>query len=129
MMNTKGRVLITDDEPGVIKFVSVGLALAGYEVIPASTGEEALRLTQSEKPDIILLDILMVPMSGFEVLDNLRSFSQVPVIVFTARSFIAEKAMKLGANGFISKPFRLDELISIIESTLEQHRPQVATQL
>ena len=76
---------------------------------------------QKEKFDIVLLDILMVPMSGFEVLDKLRTFSQVPVIVFTGRSFIADKALEFGANDYIAKPFDPEELIKKIRNVLD-HR-------
>lgn len=113
---------MVDDEPGILRFVSASLSLHGYEVIATSDGEEALGLARSGKPDIVLLDILMSPMSGLEVLDRLREFSGVPVIVFTARSFIADEAIKLGANGFISKPFKPDELEKKIRETLTNHK-------
>ena len=68
-------MLVVDDEPGILRFVSIRLRLAGYDVTTTTSGEEALKLVQSEKPDIILLDILMQPLSGFDVLDRLRVFS------------------------------------------------------
>lgn len=112
-------MLAIDDEPGILRFVNASLSLHGYQVVTASSGAEGLKLAKSEKPDIMLLDILMVPMTGFEVLEQLREFSQVPVIVFTARSFIGDQAMKMGANGFIAKPFRPDELAKKIKETLD----------
>ena len=121
-MEKKKRILVVDDEPGILRFVRVSLTAAGYDVATADRGEEALRLVQSDNPDAVLLDILMVPMDGLEVLDKLRKFSQVPVIVFTARAFVAEQAMKLGANGFVSKPFRPEELVKRIEDTLDRHK-------
>jgi DNA-binding response OmpR family regulator len=117
-MSVKKRVLVVDDEPGVLRFVKIGLTAAGYDVTTTSSGEEALRLVRDHAPDIVLLDVMMVPMTGFEVLEKLRAFSQVPVIVFTARSFILEQAIKNGANGFIAKPFQPDELINKIETML-----------
>lgn len=117
-VENKKHVLAIDDEPGVLRFVNISLSLAGYEVTTTTSGEEALHLVESEKPDIVLLDLLMVPMSGFDVLDKLRAFSQVPVIICTARSFIAEQAVKLGANGFIAKPFRPEDLVKKIEELL-----------
>jgi two-component system KDP operon response regulator KdpE len=116
----KKRVLVIDDEPGVIRFVKINLALAGYNVITALNGEEGLKLVQSEKPDIILLDILMEPMTGFDVLVKLRKFSQVPVIVFTARNDIGTLAITEGANGFIAKPFKPDELKKKIREILNR---------
>jgi DNA-binding response OmpR family regulator len=118
-METKKRVLVVDDEPGIIQFVKINLALAGYEVITTLSGEQTLELVQSEKPDIVLLDILMTPMTGFDILMELRTFSQLPVIVFAARNDIGNMAIKDGANGFIAKPFKPDALIKKIREILD----------
>jgi DNA-binding response OmpR family regulator len=118
-METKKRVLVVDDEPGIIQFVKINLALAGYEVITTLSGEQTLELVQSEKPDIMLLDILMTPMTGFDILMELRTFSQLPVIVFAARNDIGNMAIKDGANGFIAKPFKPDALIKKIREILD----------
>lgn len=118
LMERQKCVMVVDDEPGVIRFVKINLSLAGYEVISADGGEQALQLLQSEKPDIILLDILMVPVTGFDVLVQLRTFSQIPVIVFTARNDIGKIALAEGANGFIAKPFKPNELLKKIEEIL-----------
>jgi DNA-binding response OmpR family regulator len=118
-MKTKKRVLVVDDEPGIIQFVKINLALAGYEVITTLRGEQTLELVQSEKPDIVLLDILMTPMTGFDILMELRTFSQLPVIVFAARNDIGNMAIKDGANGFIAKPFKPDALIKKIREILD----------
>ncbi len=117
-MDAKKRVLVVDDERGILRFVNTTLRLAGYEVIATTSGEEALQLAQSKTPDIVLLDILMQPLTGFDVLERLRAFSQVPVIVFTARRDIAETALKEGANDFITKPFVPDELVKKIQAAL-----------
>jgi DNA-binding response OmpR family regulator len=119
-MKTKKRVLVVDDEPGIIQFVKINLALAGYEVITTLSGEQTLELVQSEKPDIVLLDILMTPMTGFDILMELRTFSQLPVIVFAARNDIGNIAIKDGANGFIAKPFKPDALIKKIREILDR---------
>jgi DNA-binding response OmpR family regulator len=119
-MDTKKRVLIVDDEPGILHFVRINLSLAGFDVITTTDGEKALKLIESQKPDIMLLDILMVPMDGFEVLIRVRAFSQLPVIVFTGRSDIASRALAEGANDFIGKPFRPDDLTEKIKAILEK---------
>jgi len=119
-MKAKQRVLVVDDEPGVIRFVKINLALAGFDVITTTMGEQALSLIKSGKPDIMLLDILMTPMTGFDILTELRTFSKLPVIVFTARNDIGKTAMKEGANGFIAKPFKPEELIKKIREILEK---------
>jgi two-component system, OmpR family, KDP operon response regulator KdpE len=119
-MTDKKRILAIDDEPGVLKFLNIGLNAAGYQVITTSDCQEGIELVRTNPPDIVLLDILMVPMDGFEVLYTLRTFSSVPVIVFTARSFIASQAFKNGANDVIAKPFKPDELINKIETVLKR---------
>ncbi len=112
------RVLVVDDEPGVLRFVQVSLSLAGYEVQTTTDAQQALELARAESPDIVLADIVMAPMDGFQLLDKLRSFSDVPVIVFTAQAIIADLAMKVGANDFIAKPFRPEELEKKIAALL-----------
>ena len=118
LVGIKKRVLVIDDEPGVIRFVKISLNLAGFEVITTTSGDEALPLVKSKKPDIVLLDVLMTPLTGFDILAELRTFSQLPVIVFTARNDIGKMAMKEGANGFIAKPFKPDELIRKIREIM-----------
>ncbi len=118
---SKKRVLVIDDESGVLRFVRISLSAAGYEVITTTNGEEGLKLVESAKPDIMLLDILMMPLTGLDVLVRLREFSQIPVVVFTAKSDLGEKAIEEGANGFIAKPFLPEQLVSKIEDTLDAH--------
>jgi len=119
LMAAKKRVLVVDDEPGILRFVSISLRLAGFEVSTTTSGEEALELAQSQKPDVMLLDIFMQPLSGFSVLERLRAFSQMPVIVFTARREIAEQAVKQGANDFVAKPFMPEDLVQKIQAIIE----------
>jgi two-component system, OmpR family, KDP operon response regulator KdpE len=112
-MNKK-KVLVIDDEPHVLRFVNASLSAAGYQVLTAESGEEGLNIFNTENPDMVILDVLMLPMSGFEVLDRIRNFSTVPVIVFTAHDFVAKQAINNGANDFIGKPFLPDDLKSKI---------------
>ena len=112
------RVLVVDDEPGVLRFVKANLSLSGYDVTTTMSGEESLDLARTEHPDVMLLDILMTPLTGFDVLLQLREFSDIPVIVFTARNDIAGLALQHGANGFIAKPFKPEELKKKIEEVL-----------
>ena len=115
---SKKRVLVVDDEPSMLRFIRVSLTVSGYEVITTTSGQEALRLVESEKPDIMLLDILMAPVTGFDVLERLRAFSEMPVIVFTAQSRITKQALELGASDSIGKPFRPDELVTRIRAII-----------
>ncbi|MBI2851462.1 MAG: response regulator [Chloroflexi bacterium] len=119
-MSAKKRVMVVDDEPGILRFVRTILDLAGYDVITTTSGEESLQLAQSQPVDIIILDILMQPLSGFDVLEKLRTFSKVPVIVFTAQREIAEAALKEGADGYIEKPFRPEQLTRKIQDVLDK---------
>jgi DNA-binding response OmpR family regulator len=110
-MPGKKRVLVIDDEPHILSFVCTKLTAAGYEVVAAVNGEEGLREAQAGPFNAVLLDLFMEPMSGFLVLDRLRGFSDVPVIIFTAHPYLIEKALRLGANEFIAKPFDPDVLV------------------
>lgn len=121
------RILVVDDEPGILRFVRLALASAGYEVSTTKSGEKALQLAQSEKLDLILLDVVMVPISGFDILVGLRAFSQVPVIMFTARGIVTDKALEFGANATMSKPFRPDELIRKVRGVLESEEQETAS--
>lgn len=119
-METKKRVLVVDDEPQILRFIKINLSLVGYEVITTTSGEEALQLVQSLKPDIMLLDILMSPISGLDVLSKVRTFSQMPVIVFTGQDGIASVALREGANDCIAKPFKPNELTEKVKNILEK---------
>jgi DNA-binding response OmpR family regulator len=114
-------VLIVDDDARILNFIRPNLRLAGYDVIDAKDGEQALKLVQSEKPGIMILDILMSPMDGFEVLKKLRKFSEMPVIAISAHTSAAEEALSLGANDFLGKPFRPDELVKRIKALLNHN--------
>ena len=106
----KKRVLVVDDHRQVLTFIQLDLKLRGYNVMTATSGEEALEKIKREKPDIILLDILMPGMSGLDVLDALRPYSKVPVIAFSASPENQAQAIRSGANLFINKPFDPDEM-------------------
>ncbi len=124
-VGTKKKVLVVDDEACILRFTSANLTLEGYDVITADGGAEALELAKNEHPDIMLLDVLMSPLTGFDVLVRLREFSQMPVIVFTARNDVGNLAIKEGANGFIAKPFKIEELNRRMKSAFadEQSTP------
>ncbi|MBI2873231.1 MAG: response regulator [Chloroflexi bacterium] len=81
-MDARKRVLVVDDEPDILRVASTILGLAGYDVTTTTSGEEALLLAQSNKPDVMLLDLLMQPLTGFDVLDKLRVFSQAATDFF-----------------------------------------------
>jgi two-component system KDP operon response regulator KdpE len=111
-------VLVVDDHPKVLRFVEIDLRLRGFEVIATTSGSEALKLVKSTRPDIVLLDIIMPGVDGFEVLKKLRDFTQLPVIAFSASPGNYSEAMRLGANDFIPKPFQPDEMVRRIKALL-----------
>ena len=117
-METSKRVLVVDDEPGIGNFLRVKLRLAGYDILNTTSGAEAIELVQTQQPDVMLLDIFMPDVTGMDVLERVRAFSQVPIIVFTGRPEIASFASKLGANDYIAKPFNPDLLVEKIKSVL-----------
>jgi two-component system KDP operon response regulator KdpE len=120
-MNAEGKkqcVLVVDDHAKVLRFIEIDLRLRGFDVMTTSSGNEALELVKSAKPDIMLLDIIMPGIDGFEVLRKLRDFTQLPVIAFSASPGNYEEAMRLGANDFVPKPFQPDEMVRRIKALL-----------
>ncbi len=114
----KKRILIVDDEPQIGKIFGLKLQLSGYDVVSTTSGAEAIELVRNDKFDIMLLDILMPDVTGFDVLDQVRQFSQIPIIVFTARHDIFAHAKRFGANDYISKPLNPDLLVEKIKGVL-----------
>jgi two-component system KDP operon response regulator KdpE len=106
----KPCVLVVDDNQKVLKFIEIDLKLRGFKVVSTNSGERAPELVRSTKPDIVLLDVIMPGIDGFEVLKKLRTFMQLPVIAFSASSENQDEALRLGANDFMHKPFDLDEM-------------------
>jgi DNA-binding response OmpR family regulator len=117
----KKCVLVVDDHPKVLRFIEIDLKLRGYEVVTATSGEEALKLVRSRKPSIMLLDIIMPEVDGLEVLKRLRTSSQLPVIAFSASPGERDNAIRLGADDFMTKPFHPDDMVKRIEVLLDRH--------
>ncbi len=114
------RVLVVDDEPQIQRFLTVALTAAGYEVLTAETGGQALRLAATGAPDLIVLDLGLPDRDGKEVLSEIRKFSQTPVIILSARDREAEKieALDLGADDYVEKPFAIGELTARLRAAL-----------
>ena len=115
----KQCVLVVDDHSKVLRFIEIDLKLRGFEVITTTSGEEALEMVKSAKPDIMLLDIVMPVTDGFTVLKKLRTFSQLPVIAFSAGPENQDEALRLGASCFLHKPFDPDNMTRNIKVLLE----------
>ncbi len=112
------RVLVVDDDPGLCKVLRISLGHRGYDVFTTTSGAEAIDLIRMQEPDIVLLDVVMDDVTGFQVLENVRNFSRVPIIMFTGRSEVARIARQAGANDSIGKPFDNEELVEKIELAL-----------
>ena len=118
----KKRVLIVDDEPRIGRILALKLGLFGYEVITRTSGADALKAVETQIPDVMLLDIVMLDMDGFQVLERLRTFSQLPVIAFSAKSDNGAKALELGAREFVAKPFKVDDMVMRVKRILDEER-------
>jgi DNA-binding response OmpR family regulator len=117
------RVLVVDDEPRIIGFIRMNLELEGHQVIEAHSGLEALEAVRTKLPDIILLDVMMPDLDGFETLRMLREFSDIPVIMLTAKGEENDRVygLELGADDYITKPFGPRELSSRIKAVLRRY--------
>jgi two-component system, OmpR family, KDP operon response regulator KdpE len=118
-------VLIVDDEVRILKFLEVKLKISGYEVLTANDGAEALAQMQTQEPDLLILDVVMPGMDGFETLKQVRTFSTVPVIFLSAKGANVDKikGLHLGADDYLAKPFNPDELIARIEAVRRRIAP------
>jgi len=116
------RILIVDDEARVRQFVRMNLELEGFEVFEASNGLEALEKVKELLPDLVILDVMMPELDGFETLAMIREVSSVPVIMLTVRADEADKVrgLELGADDYVTKPFSPRELISRIKAVLRR---------
>ena len=121
----KFRVLVVDDEPRIIKFLNLRLKASGYEVLSADNGLDALEQLQAAEPDLLVLDVVMPGMDGFETLKQVRALSSLPVIILSAKedSIDKIKGLKLGADDYLSKPFSPDELMARIEAIKRRLAP------
>ncbi|RMG86161.1 MAG: DNA-binding response regulator [Chloroflexi bacterium] len=115
-------ILVVDDEPRMIGFIRMNLELEGYQVIEAHNGLEALEAIRTKLPDLVLLDVMMPELDGFETLRMLREFSDVPVIMLTAKGEENDKVygLELGADDYVTKPFGPRELSSRIKAVLRR---------
>jgi len=115
-------ILVVDDEPAIVRLVRAKLHADGYGVLTATTGEEALRLVEAERPDLMILDVMMPGMDGYETLRRARGSSRIPVIMLTARVGDADKLKGLhgGADDFVTKPFNPDELSARVAAVLRR---------
>lgn len=116
------KILVIDDEPGIIKLITAYLKPEGYEVLTASDGESGLKAARAFKPDLVLLDVMLPGLDGIELLARLRRESDVYVILLTARTEETDKVVGLtvGADDYVTKPFSPRELVARIKAALRR---------
>ncbi|NCG16145.1 MAG: response regulator [Synechococcales cyanobacterium H12SWP_bin.12] len=127
--SVKGTILVVDDEPAVRRVLLMRLQLAGYNVVSAEDGEEALEKFHSESPDLVVLDVMLPKMDGFAVCRRLRAESCVPIIFLSALESISERVagLDLGADDYLPKPFSPKELEARISTILRRVGSGAAT--
>lgn len=110
------KILTIDDDPSITKLIKILLGSYGMDVITANSGKRGLELTQTESPDLVLLDMMMPEMSGLEVCRAIRTFSDVPIVIFSALGDPQEiaKALKAGCNAYLEKPSSADVMVDQI---------------
>lgn len=122
MSPKKSLVLVVDDDIRMLRMMKRMLELEGFQTIIANSGETALKTFEKETPDLILLDIMMPDIDGYTVCQRIREFSQVPVIMVTARGDDKEKVegLNIGADDYITKPFSASELVARVRAVLRR---------
>ncbi len=119
------RVLVVDDEAAIRRALGINLRARGYDVDLAETGEHALELAARHHPDVIVLDLGLPGMGGVEVIQGIRGWSPVPIVVLSARDAEAAKvaALDAGADDYVTKPFGMDELLARLRAALRRGAP------
>lgn len=127
---TKGRILFIEDDPLILETTTLALEREGYTVLPAVDGESGLSLLASEAPDLVLLDIMLPGMDGFDVCRTIRERSDVPVVMVTARSDTVDVVvgLEVGADDYVAKPFETRELLARIKACLRRARGSSTTE-
>ena len=119
----EARLLVVEDEPTILELLSGSLRFAGFAVLTAASGAEALRVAAASRPDLILLDVMLPDGDGFDVIRSIRSGGpRVPVIFLTARGHVRERVagLTLGGDDYIAKPFSLEEVLARIRAVLRR---------
>ncbi|OZC65612.1 DNA-binding response regulator [Rhodococcus sp. 06-418-5] len=124
----KVRVLVVDDEPQIVRALRINLNVRGFEVVSAASGGEALRVAANFHPDIVILDLGLPDIDGIDVIAGLRGWSDVPILVLSARTDSADtvEALDAGADDFVTKPFGMDELLARLRAALRRGPHSVA---
>jgi len=125
-MVAEARILVVDDEAYITDLVRMALRYEGFEVAAAATGQEALTVAGTFRPDLVVLDIMLPDMEGLEVCRRLRAGADMPVVFLTARDATEDKVagLTVGGDDYVTKPFSLEELVARIRAVLRRTRPE-----
>lgn len=124
-MTSQKKILVVDDDPKILKALDQALRKEGYEVFRAVDGEEALQVAREVEPDLIVLDIMLPKLDGFEVCAKIRALNNVPILILSARGEEMDKVVgfNVGADDYLTKPFRLSELVLRVRAILRRTGP------
>jgi DNA-binding response OmpR family regulator len=124
------KILAVDDEKKIVEIIRAYMEKDGYQVISAFDGQTALDLINKEHPDLVILDLMLPKVSGWEVCRSVRRASDIPVIMLTARDEVTDKivGLEMGADDYITKPFDPKELVSRVRAVLRRSEPKVQSQ-
>ena len=119
-------IVVIEDEPGIVDFIELGLREEGYRVESAGTGADGLQLVRRLSPDAVILDVGLPDVDGFDILAQIRSQLEVPVVMLTARGDVEDRVrgLELGADDYIAKPFHFAELLARVRAHLRRHVPR-----
>lgn len=128
MSTAEARLLVVDDEASIVELLTASLKYAGFDVVSANRGKDALRLVKEEQPDLVLLDVMMPSMDGFEVLRRMRADGiDTPVLFLTAKDAVEDRiaGLTMGGDDYITKPFSLGEVLARIRVALRRSGREV----
>ena len=127
-LTIRTRVLIIEDDPNIVDLIRANLAVRGFDTLVSSDGSKALAMLETEQPDMVLLDLMLPEIDGFELCKQIREQSSVAIIVVSARGGERDKvtALNMGADDYMTKPFGIEELLARILATLRRTRPAEA---
>ncbi len=122
------KVLVVDDEPPIVESVAYNLRKEGYRALTAADADQCLEVVKNERPDLIILDVMLPSASGFDICRILRKQSDVPIIMLTARSDETDKVvgLEVGADDYVTKPFSMRELLARVRTILRRSAPSTA---
>ena len=128
---SKTRALVVEDDPNIVDLIRSNLAVRGFDTVVSADGSRALQLLDTEAPDIVLLDLMLPEIDGFELCRQIRERSGVAIIVVSARGGERDKvtALNMGADDYMTKPFSIEEMLARITATLRRTRPSAPSDL